>query len=150
MGSVKAIKKWKCKWVNRAVVKTRKAKTKAWKKYQCIKTEENYDKYKTKLSKAAETCRMAKRNYERKLANDVRNNNKSFFAYVRSKQRTKDQVGPLKDSAGRVVVDDKEAACLLNTYEYFGTVFTVEDRTTIQDPIPFFQGSADETGLVDV
>jgi ribonuclease P/MRP protein subunit RPP40 len=145
---LKRLKNGKCKWVNRAVVKTRRAKTKAWKKYQCIKTEENYDKYKTKLRKAAETCRMAKRNYERKLANDVRNNNKSFFAYVRSKQRTKDKVGPLKDSAGRVVVDDNEAACLLNTY--FGTVFTVEDRTTIPDPIPLFQGSAEETGLVDV
>jgi hypothetical protein len=35
-------------------------------------------------------------------------------------------------------VDDDEAACLLNTY--FGTVFTVEDRTTIPDPITLFQG----------
>jgi hypothetical protein len=72
------------------------------------------------------------------LANDVKSNSKSFFAYVRSKQRTKDRVGPLRDSAGNIVVDDGKAACLLKTY--FGSVFTVEDRTKIPEPTKKFQG----------
>jgi ribonuclease P/MRP protein subunit RPP40 len=136
----------KCKWVNRAVIKSRRAKTKAWIKFQCQKSENNYEKYKNKVKTAVATCRMAKRNYEQKLANDVRNNSKSFFAYVRSKQRTKDRVGPLKDSTGNLVIDDEKAACLLNTY--FGTVFTNEDRTNIPDPVQVFKGSVEQTGLV--
>ena len=58
----------KCKWVNRSVTKCRRAKFKAWEKYKTDKTEANMNHYKTN----------------------------SFYAYVGSKQRTKDKVGPLK------------------------------------------------------
>jgi hypothetical protein len=40
--------------------------------------------------------RSAKRNFEQKLAKNVKENSKSFFAYIRNKQRTKDRVGPQK------------------------------------------------------
>jgi hypothetical protein len=112
------------------------------------KTEENYEEYKIKLRKAVASCRMAKRTFEQKLANDVKNNSKSFFAYVRSKQRTKDRVGPLKDSAGNLVVDDREAACLLN--KHFATVFTTEDRTMIPDPIQMFKGIVVQEGVLGI
>jgi ribonuclease P/MRP protein subunit RPP40 len=145
---VKRVKNVKCKWGNRAVVKSRRAKVKAWNKYQCQKTDRNHANYKNKLRKALAVCRTAKRNYEQKLANDVKSNSKSFFAYVRSKQRTKDRVGPLGDSDGNLVVDDGKAACLLNTY--FGSVFTVEDRTKIPEPTQMFQGIIEEEGLLDL
>ena len=73
-------------------------------------------KYKAKLRESVAQNRVAKRDYERKPANDVKSNSKSFFAYVRSKQRTKDRVGLLKNMEGNVVVDDGEAASLLNVY----------------------------------
>src|SRR5579864_8235140 len=145
---VKRVKNVKCKWGNSAVVKSRRAKVKAWNKYQCQKTDRNHANYKNKLRKALAVCRTAKRNYEQKLANDVKSNSKSFFAYVRSKQRTKDRVGPLRDSDGNVVVDDGKAAGLLNTY--FGSVFTVEDRTKIPEPTQMFQGIIEEEGLLDL
>jgi ribonuclease P/MRP protein subunit RPP40 len=138
----------KCKWVNKDVVKSRRAKIKAWTRFKCQQTDENCANYKNKLRIAVATCRIAKRNYEQKLANDVKNNSKSFFAYVRSKQRTKDKVGPLKDSSGKLVVDDGEAACLLNTY--FGSVFTVEDRTKIPHPKQIFTGSVKDPCLIDL
>jgi Endonuclease-reverse transcriptase len=129
-------KKGKCKWVTKAVVRHRRAKVKAWKKFQQHKTEINHANYKNKLRIAVASCTQAKRNYEFKLANDIKDNNKSFFAYVRNKQRTKERVGPLKDLAGKLVVDDKETACLLNTY--FSSVFTVEDKTNMPDLKPMF------------
>jgi hypothetical protein len=67
---------------------------------------------------------------------------------VRSKQRTKDRVGPLKDSARNLVVDDREAACLLN--KHFATIFTKEDRTTIIDPIQMFKGSVMQEGVLGI
>ena len=78
------------KWVNRTVAKGRRAKDKAWVKYQGEKTEEKLMKYKEKLRISVAANRSAKINYEQKLANNVNDNSKSFFAYVRSKQRRKD------------------------------------------------------------
>ncbi|HLX54541.1 MAG TPA: hypothetical protein VKR58_11400, partial [Aquella sp.] len=109
-------KKGKCKWVTKAVVRSRRAKIRAWKRFQDHSTQKNLLKYKSKLNNARKACRSAKQNYEKKLASDVKNNCKSFYAYVRSKQRTKDRVGPLINDQGTIVDDDGEAANLLNEY----------------------------------
>ena len=45
--SKKTIGKWK--WVSRAVTKSRRAKIKAWDKYQNEKTQKNLERYKRKL-----------------------------------------------------------------------------------------------------
>jgi hypothetical protein len=145
---VRSATKKKCKWITRAVIKSRRAKIKAWNKYQGNKTEQNLIKYKEKLQKSVVTNRTAKRNYEQKLADGVKNNSKSFFAYVRSKQRTKERVGPLKNSRGDLVVEDGEAANLLNTY--FSSVFTVENTEEMQEPLLLFQGKLEADGLIDL
>ena len=44
--------------------------------------------------------RKSKRNFEHKLAQNIKSDSKSFYAYVRSKQNVRDRVGPLEDSAG--------------------------------------------------
>jgi len=76
---VKRDRKVKCKWVNRAVVKSRKAKIKAWNKFRRQETENNHINYKNKLRKAVAACRMAKRKYEQKLSGQVKDNGKSFL-----------------------------------------------------------------------
>ena len=43
--------------------------------------------------------------FEKNLANNIKRDSKSFYAYVRSKQRNKVKVGPLKDSTGRIISD---------------------------------------------
>ena len=50
----------KCKWVNRAVVKSRRAKIKAWNKYQLDKTDKNLNRYKQKLKISRDRVRKAK------------------------------------------------------------------------------------------
>ena len=45
-----------------------------------------------------------KRNYEQKLACNIKNDSKSFYPYVRSKQNIQDKVGPLEDSAGNIIL----------------------------------------------
>ena len=47
--------------------------------------------------------RQSKRSYEQKLAWNIKNDSKSFYAYVRSKQNVQDKVGPLEDSAGNII-----------------------------------------------
>ena len=71
----------KCKWVNRAVVRARRAKIKAWNIYQSKRTDQNLLKYKAKLRESVAQNRVAKRDYERRLANDVKSISKSSSAY---------------------------------------------------------------------
>ena len=61
------------------------------------------------------------------MAKDIETNPNSFSAYVRSKSKVKDEVGPLKDSNGYFVSENEEVRELLNLY--FGSVFTTENTT---------------------
>ena len=63
--------------------------------------------------------------FEQKLATNIKQDSKSFFAYIISKQRVKDSIGPLKGNNGAVISNNKEMSESLN--EYFSTVFTLEE-----------------------
>ena len=54
--------------------------------------------------------RKAKRNCEHKLAQNIKSDSKSFYAYVRSKQNVRDKVGPLEDNAGHIITE----GCLMD------------------------------------
>ena len=79
-----------------------------------------------------------KLDYECKLAENVKKDSKSFYAYVRSKQRNKVRVGPLKNSLGQDIVDNKDTAELLNNY--FSSVFTLENTKNVPIPEQIFKG----------
>ena len=78
--------------------------------------------------------RAAIKNFEQKLPRNVKEDSKSFYNYVRIKQKRKERVGPLKRDVGNgeVIVDDEEAAEVLN--KYFSSVFTLEDLGNIPEP----------------
>ena len=78
----------------------------------------------------------AKIRFEQDLADNIKQDSKSFYSYVRSKQRSRVRVGPLKDSAGNIVSESRAMADLLNNY--FSSVFTVENTSSIPNPISNF------------
>ena len=86
--------------------------------------------------------RKSKRSFEQKLANDIKNDSKTFYAYVRSKQKVRDKVGPLKNSAGNVISDGFQMAEELN--EYLSSVFTKEDIGSLPLPARKFEGDASQ------
>ena len=67
----------------------------------------------------------------KKLASNVKTDPKSFYAYVRSKSKTKTSVGPLKNGDGVLISDDLQMSEILNSY--FGSVFTKEN---LSDKLP--------------
>jgi len=135
------------KWVTRTVIKCRRVKNEAWIKFKASGNDPvAYEKYKEMQKKSQNSIRFAKRNFEQKLAKDVKNDNKSFFSYVRSKQRTVEKIGPIKDSLGNIITKDKDVSCLLNNY--FSSVFTLEDIHNIPEPIMIFKGDMDTEGLL--
>ena len=64
------------------------------------------------------------------IAKNIKNDKKTFFAYVRSKSKSKVTPGPLLNEAGETVSDLKESADMFNCY--FSSVFTKEDLSTVQ------------------
>src|SRR6218665_883514 len=119
-------------WVTREVQKKRRAKHEAWKKFCKLKEEirnklscenearlENLNRnYVKKRNSCNDANRAAIKNVEQKLSRNVKEDSKSFYSYVRSKEKRKERVGPLKrdDGSEEVIVDDEEAAEVLNKY----------------------------------
>jgi hypothetical protein len=124
-------KQEKCPWINYKVKKTIKSRNRLWKKYSNTKDYGYYLKYVEMRNNVVKEIRKAKNIFEKKLVNSIKQNPKSFYSYVRSRAKTKDKVGPLKDQNGKLVLDDKDRAQLLNTF--FSSVFTEENMTQIPE-----------------
>ena len=68
------------------------------------------------MNKATKEYRKAKRKYERTcLVEDIKKNPKAFYSCVRSKSKTKDVVGPLKDDNNVLVTDDQSMSHMLTS-----------------------------------
>ena len=76
--------------------------------------------------------------FEKKMAMNIKKDPKTFYAYVRNKQKTRATVGPLKNEEGEVIHSNKEAVELLNSY--FASVFTKEDMENLPNPKRFYEG----------
>ena len=110
-----------------------------WRVYRRTRKDEDYAKYKEALNAATTEIRQSKRNYEQKLACNIKNDSKSFYAYVRSKQNVQDKFGPLEDSAGNIISQGFLMAEDLNGY--FSSVFTKEDISSLPVADAKFQGA---------
>ncbi len=78
-----------------------------WKSCRCTGNYEDYNIYKEALNQARAEIRNSKRSYEQKLTFNIKQDNKSFYAYVRSKQKVQDKAGPLEDSAGNIISEGR-------------------------------------------
>ena len=84
----------------------------------------------------------------KKLASNVKADPKSFYAYVRSKSKTKSSVGPLKNDDGVLISDDLQMSEMLNSY--FGSVFTKENLSdTFPEVEQVFKGDQ-SSNLTDI
>ena len=114
----------KPKWMNKKAISARNNKTKMWREYKRLKTDMAYGEYKKMSNKATKAYRAAKMEFENRLTNEIKCNPKGFYAYVRSKTKIKDVVGPLKDQNGCLLTEPETICMELN--EYFSSVFTDE------------------------
>ena len=66
-----------------------------WKTYRHTGSEDDYAIYKVALNQATAEIRNSKRSYEQKIAFNINHDSMSLYAYVQSKQKVQDKVGPL-------------------------------------------------------
>ena len=84
----------KKKHLSKEAIRKIKYKQMMWKTYRHIGSEGDYSIYKEALNQATAEIRNSKRSYEKKL--NIKHDSKSCYAYVRSKQKVQDKVGPLE------------------------------------------------------
>ena len=113
-----------------------------WRIYKHTGKDQDYVFYKEALNAATNEVRKSKRNFELKLAQNIKSDSKSFYAYVRSKQNVRDKVGPLEDNAGDIITEGILMAEELNMH--FSSVFTREDTSSLPVPETKVNGSEGE------
>ena len=98
----------KQKGETKEVTKCRRLKNKAWKRYVKLKTIESYSNYKEKLRKSVRLNKAAHFEFEKRLSENIINNSQSFYSNVKSKQRSQDNIGPLKNDRGEMIMKHEE------------------------------------------
>jgi len=123
-------------------VRSRKSK-KLWLTYKALKyvkcKHRVFRKYKDSHHSAcvrasrlvSREVKKAKLNFEKKLAENIKKDSKSFFAYVRGRSQATRKLGPLCDSGGNLVESSDGMSELFN--EAFGKVFTKENLSDIPE-----------------
>ena len=96
-----------------------------WRVYRRTRKDEDCENYKEARNAATTEIRQSRQSYEQKLACNIKNDNKSFYAYITSKQTVQDKVGPLEDSAGNTISQGMLKAEYLNGY--FCSEFTKDN-----------------------
>ena len=135
-------KRSKKKHLSKEAFRKIRHKQNMWRVYKHTGKDKDYDVYKEAINAATNEVRKSKRNFEHKLAQNIKSDNKSLYAYVRSKQNVRDKVGPLEDNFGNIITQGFLMAEELNMQ--FSSVFTREDTSSLPVPEPKFKGSEGE------
>ena len=72
-----------------------------------LKTIQSYDNYKEKLQQSVRLNKAAHFEFDKMLSENIVNNSKRFYSYVKSKQRSKDKIGPLKNYRGEIIIKNE-------------------------------------------
>ena len=130
------------KYLSKEAIRKVVFKQTMWRVYRRIRKDEDYANYKEARNLATTEIRKYKRTFKKKLAGNKKNYSKSFYAYVRSKQKVRDKVGPLENNTGNIISDRFQMAEVLN--EHFSSVFTTEDINSLPVPFTKFEGNKSE------
>ena len=111
-----------------------------WRVYKHTGKDKDYDAYKQALNAATNEVRKSKRNLEHTLAQNIKSDSKSFYAYVRSKQNVRDKVGPLEDNVGNIIYITQGFLMAEDLNMHFCSVFMREDTSSLPVPETKFKG----------
>ena len=118
--------------------KRRKPMWMTWKASRLVKKKQRvfakyknaeHPAYKLAAKEAKRELRHSRRKFEKQLADNIKSDVKSFYAYAGSKSKIKSKIGPLKDDNGNTISTEQGMAHEFN--EFFTTVFTKENLTSV-------------------
>jgi len=112
-------------WMTNRALKAVQRRHQAYRKYR----DSKHPAYVKAVKTAKRLLKEARQKFEVKLAQNIKEDSKSFYAYARSRSKSKVNVGSLADSSNELVSEPKVKAEILN--DFFASVFTVEKETDI-------------------
>ena len=110
-------------FMNKDSIALKNRKQKLWKKY-ILSRRNDYNKFVKCKNDLRSLTRSLRRMFEKKLANNSKNNPKPFWLYVKSKLKTRTKIHNLTKADGSKACTSKEKADVLNAY--FGNVYKEE------------------------
>jgi len=84
--------------------------------------------YKAVAKESQKELKRCRKNFEKQLASNIKEDAKSFYAYAGSKNKSA-KIGPLSDDNGNVTSTEQDMAHEFN--QFFTTVFTKENLSTV-------------------
>ena len=104
-------------WSNSALKRMRKHKDSAWNEFQEIPTNERFSYAMSRDKIYYDKDFILKLNYEKKLTNNLKNNSKGFYSYLRNKRQLKTGVPTLeKPDGSRTASASKSAEVLADAF----------------------------------
>ena len=122
------------KTVPKTVLDKIRIKRKAFKTDQNYRTKENYNAYVRTRNQVKWTMKKSVKWKETVLAKNIKNDPKSFFAYVSSKTKHKENIANSSLADGTMTVTDRDKSEASSSF--FSSVFTVEDTENIPPFVP--------------
>ena len=108
-----------------------KSKDRAWQKYLESRDLRDYKEYCNTRNALRIYTRGLRKEFEEKIASEVKDNPKAFWKYTKSKMTVRSGVSDLKDKNGSTHSEDSSKADILN--DFFCSVFTHEDTDVIPE-----------------
>ena len=100
-------KRSKKKHLSKEAFKKIRYKQDMWRVYRHTGKDKDYEVYKEALNAATNEVRKSKRNFEHKLAQNIKSDSKSFYAYVRRHQFNFSDYGPADVVFGKMEIKIK-------------------------------------------
>ena len=100
-----------------------------WRKYTRTRSQSDYLAYTSTRNALRILTRNLRRNFERGIANKVKQNPKVFWNYVKSRVKTRANIGSVEGNDGQLHHTDSTKADAFN--KYFCSVFVDEDSSTV-------------------
>ena len=113
-------------WMTREATTMHKRKQEVWKHHEHTGYHMDYIRATSLKNEFTTLTRNLCRDFERKLASNMKDNSKDLWKYCKSKLKNKSRLGDMLKEDGNLTSEDQEKAELLN--KYFKSVFTREDE----------------------
>ena len=120
-------------WMNSKALRKIKKKFNLYKRFLTTKCGQDYQKYVEARNECKRVIKKAKKNHEKKIAENSKSNPKMFWRYVQDKLKSNVGISVLHGPDGELKTTDKDKADVLN--EYFSSVFTREDISSLPDVV---------------
>ena len=111
-------------WMSREILQEIRKKRRRWKAYSASRSNKDLVEYKMSEKKVKKLIKNAKRNHEKKIAKNAKEDPRGFWGYLNSKKNCRTSIGPLKVDK-KLIDQDQGIAETLN--DFFSSVFTKEN-----------------------